>query len=327
MDLSIIIVNWNSKDYLKDCIESILATVIGLNYEIIVIDGGSFDGCDKMILEFYPEVVFIQSSKNVGFAKANNRAFRKSKGKNILFLNPDTVVKGNAIEELYHCLENLKAAGIVGPKLLNSDNSIQMSSVRVFPNLLNQILDADILMRIFPGSKLWAVTPLFNQSKNPSEVEAVSGACLMIKKQVFEKVGLFSEDYFMYAEDFDLCYKIKEAHLKSYHIPNAVVVHYGGQSSSKAETNTFSDVMMLESKWLFFKKTRSKSYCQKYRISMFFSSLFRILIVLLLWPIFIILNNSPLIEYSIKKSAARLRWSMGLESWVKDFNNINRSLG
>ena len=319
MDLSIIIVNWNSKDYLKNCIASILAATHGLKFEIVVIDSGSFDGCKEMLLHLYPEVRFIQSENNVGFAKANNKAFYKAYAQKLLFLNPDTIVKDDAIHKLSQSLECLPDAGIVGPKLLNSDQTVQLTCIRVFPNILTQILDAEILMRFFPRSRLWGTAHLFNQPERPSEVDAISGACLMIKRSVFEEVGLFSDDYFMYSEDIDLCYKVKEAGWKTYYIPSATVVHHGGASSSQTKVNTFSAVMMLESRWRFFRKTRSLWYCQQYCLVIFFSSLFRITLLLFAWPAFRIRGKAALINKALKKWTSRLRWTLGLENWVKNY--------
>lgn len=165
MDLSIIIVNWNSKDYLRKAIASIETETKGIELEVIVIDGGSFDGCVEMLRRYYPQVVFIQSDKNLGFAKANNEAFKASRGRNILFLNPDTEVEGHAIKTLYDQLNALQNAGIVGPKLLNTDRSIQESCIRAFPTILNQVLESDVLRNMFPKAKLWGMKPLFQRAR------------------------------------------------------------------------------------------------------------------------------------------------------------------
>ena len=161
VDLSIIIVNWNSKDYLLKAIASVEAETKGIEFEVVVIDGGSFDGCDEMLQQSYPHVVFIQSDKNIGFAKANNEAFKVSRGRNILFLNPDTEVEGLAIKTLYDQLNALPNVGIVGPKLLNSDRSLQESCIRAFPTILNQVLESDMLRNLFPKAALWGMRPLY----------------------------------------------------------------------------------------------------------------------------------------------------------------------
>jgi len=319
MDLSIIIVNWNSRDYLQKCIASILAVIHGIKFEIVVIDSASFDGCDEMLRQCYPQVRFIQSDQNLGFAKANNEGFKVSRGRNLLFLNPDTELKGDAVQALLRPLESLPNAGAVGTKLLNTDRSIQTSCIQSFPAIVNQILDSEALRQRFPRSRLWGMSPLFEQSAMPAEVDAISGACLMIKRSVFEAVGMFSTDYFMYSEDIDLCFKVWKAGWKTYYVPTANVIHHGGVSSSQSSVNTFSSVMMLESRWRFFRKTKPPIYCKIYRLAMFSSSLIRIGLLLLSWPIMRLRRENSSIEFALKKWGARLRWTLGLEKWVKSY--------
>jgi GT2 family glycosyltransferase len=267
----------------------------------------------------YPHVVFIQSAKNIGFAKANNEAFKVSRGRIVLFLNPDTEVEGLAIKTLYDQLNALPNAGIVGPKLLNSDRSIQESCIRAFPTILNQVLESDMLRNHFPGAKLWGMKPLFAKSLVPQEVDAVSGACFMMHRSVFEQVGMFSPDYFMYSEDIDLCLKVRKAGLNTYYVPGAVVVHHGGGSSSQAGANTFSSVMMLESRWRFFRKTRSVWYSRFYRIAMFGTCIVRVGLVLFVWPARRLAGKEFSGSIVLKKWIAKLRWTVGGERWVKNY--------
>ena len=319
MDLSIIIVNWNSKHFLDKCIKSILATATGFNFEIIVIDSGSFDGCGEMLRQRYPQVRFLQNNQNLGFAKANNEAFRKSTGRYLLFLNPDTEVKREAVRELLHELEVLPDAGAVGAKLLNTDKTIQTSCIRSFPDIQNQILDSEILRNCFPRSRLWGMAPLFAQSEKPIKVDAVSGACLMIKKSVFENIGMFSTEYFMYSEDIDLCFKLQHQGWNTYYVPKAAVIHHGGGSSLQESTNTFSDVMILESRWRFFRKTRSHEYSQLYRIAMLSMSIIRIWLLSISLPILGMRGKTDSTIMALRKWIARLRWALGFEKWVKNY--------
>ncbi len=319
MDLSIIIVNWNSKDYLLKSIASIEAGTKGIEFEIVVIDSASFDGCDEMLRQLYPHVLFIQSDKNIGFAKANNEAFKVSHGRNILFLNPDTEIEGSAINELYCHLNSLPNAGTVGAKLLNSDGSIQETCIRAFPTILNQALDSNILRSIFPRAGLWGMKHLLSREEFIKEVDAVSGACFMIKSSVFESVGMFSTDYFMYSEDIDLCHKVRKAGLNTYYIPKAVVIHHGGGSSSQTSVNTFSAVMMLESRWRFFQKSRSLRYARLYRFAMFGASVIRVGLLLFTWPAYRLCGREVRSKAVLKKWMARLRWTLGGERWVKKY--------
>jgi N-acetylglucosaminyl-diphospho-decaprenol L-rhamnosyltransferase len=319
MDVSIIIVNWNSVAFLRQCLESIYRNTVGTDFEVIVFDNASFDGSKEMLQQEYPAVRFIQSDRNLGFAKANNAAFNVSRGRNILFLNPDTEIEGSALETLNQWLNSLPNVGIVGAKLLNSDRSVQKSCVQAFPTILNQLLDADALRSMFPRARIWGMAPLFTEDRTPTEVEAVSGAALMIKRSVFESVGMFSTDYFMYSEDIDLCFKMHKAGQKTYYVPTAVIVHHGGTSSLQSNVNAFSDVMMLESRWRFFRKTRPQWYCWLYRMAMLFAGMIRIGLVMLFWPIYVLRGRGASIRNILKKWTASLRWIFGGEGWINNY--------
>jgi GT2 family glycosyltransferase len=319
MDLSIIIVNWNSKEYLRRCIASVLEKPPGVEFEIVVIDGASFDGCDKMLHELYPQVRFIQSYENLGFAKANNQAFQASSGNAICFLNPDTEVLGAALETMYHYLRTLPRAGAVGCKLLNSDGTLETSCIRSFPTIVNQVLEVEALRKRYRYSRLWGMAPLFNGDKSPSEVDAISGACLMMRRSVFEDVALFSTDYFMYSEDIDLCFKVKRSGWKNYYVPSAAVVHHVGGSTAKSKVSAFSSVMMLESRWRFFRKTRSNRYCILYRVAMFLVSVIRVGSMLCLASVRRCPREGFSLETPLKKWKAGLRWALGKEDWVKNY--------
>jgi len=312
MDLSIIIVNWNSVEFLKKCILSIRAETKAIKYEIIVIDSASFDGCGEMLHENFPEVIFIQSQENVGFARANNRAFELSRGRSILFLNPDTEIKGSAINIIHDYLQKLPKAGALGCKLLNSDRSIQTSCIQSFPTILNQVLDSEYLRLYCPKSVLWGVRPLYENTSEPSTVDAISGACIMMNRDLFEQIGKFSEDYFMYSEDIDLCYKIRQSGYLNYYLPETTIIHYGGGSSQEANSN-FAVVMMRESMYKFLKKTKGNFYAYCYRISMFLIALFR-LALLASNRLFKSRNKS-----SFQKWCAILQWSLRRDKSIKGF--------
>jgi N-acetylglucosaminyl-diphospho-decaprenol L-rhamnosyltransferase len=231
MDVSIIYVNWKSEDYIKESINCIYEHTDGLQFEIIVVDNASPSGNVDLLKEQFPEITLVKSSSNLGFAGANNLGFKSSSGEYILFLNPDTKLMNPAINVMVRNLHELPDAGIIGCKLLNSDLSLQTSCIQTFPTILNQVLDANVLRDRWPHNSLWGIGPLYSESTVPAEVEVVSGACLMIKRAVFEKVSMFSEEYFMYAEDLDLCYKVAEAGYKNYYAGEGKVLHYGGKSS------------------------------------------------------------------------------------------------
>ncbi len=313
MDLSIIIVNWHSKKYIEKCITSLLANTKDIRFEIIVIDNASFDGTFDVLKRSFPKVQLLQSYKNVGFAMANNLAYYKSIGKYILFLNPDTEIINPAVNKMFEFLCHSDSAGAVGCQLLNKDNTIQTSCIQSFPTITNQLLSSKVLRKLFPKSSLWGMEPLCNLSKESKVVEALSGACIMVKRSLFEKIGLFSEDYFMYTEDIDLCYKIRQEGYKCFYIPHARVLHYGGGSTANKVSN-FSAITMRDSIWRFLKKTKGENYAKKYRSTMKISAIGRLEILLIILPVYILQRKIKFWKNTFSKWKAIYRWSSYYEN-------------
>lgn len=310
MDLSIIIVNWNSVHYLKQCIASILAWTTDLTYEIVVVDSASFDGCGEMLRQHFPQVRFIQSDKNLGFARSNNRGYAASRGRSLLFLNPDTELVAPTVNILHDRLRALPDAGAVGCRLLNADRSVQTSCLQAFPTILNQLLDSELMRSWLPKSRLWGNAALFSDEDGPKEVEAISGACMMMKRSTFETAGLFTEDYFMYAEDMDLCYKIRRAGYRNYYVPDATAIHFGGGSTRKAQSD-LSVVMMRDSLWRFLRRSRGKMYGAGYRIATLAAALVRLALLGSMLPLHRRRERREALDASWKKWKAILSWSMG----------------
>lgn len=263
-----------------------------------------------MLAKEYPDVKFIQSRDNLGFAKSNNFAFQSATGEFVLFLNPDTEITGAAINKLWQALKTEPQAGAVGAKLLNSDGTLQTSCIQPFPTILNQLLCAEALRLRFPRLPLWGMAALFEADMQPAVIEGISGACVMLPRQLLKQIGLFSEDYFMYAEDMDLCYKVHHAGYKCYYVPTAVVIHHGGGSSQGAGSN-FSSVTMRESAWRFFRKTRGDGYGFAYRISTTGVALMRLMLLVLLFPIRALQGCRGGWRASFSKWNAILSWSLG----------------
>ena len=317
-ELSIIVVNWNSADFLRECVLSIQQHTKDVSYEIIVIDNASFDGCDKALKEYAPDVIYIQSDKNLGFAKANNYAFRASRGTSVLFLNPDTEIIGPAIGILYRALQQLPTAGAVGARLLSANCELQTNCIQSFPTILNQALDCEYFRKKWPESPMWGTKAFLNGHNNAEEVEGICGACLMVTRDTFHRVGGFSEDYFMYAEDMDLCHKIREAGYRNYYVPEAEVVHFGGNSSKQAPSN-FSSVMMRESTWRFLRKARGDLYGSCYRVAMFLSAFCRLALLgvsVLAQPT---LRQGQASTTSFRKWWAILGWSLRRKHSLKRY--------
>ncbi|HZM05594.1 MAG TPA: glycosyltransferase family 2 protein [Candidatus Saccharimonadales bacterium] len=318
LDVSIIIVNWKSTEYVKKCLESVYQFTKDLRFEVIVIDSASYDGCGEMLARDFSGVIFIQSSENLGFAKANNAAVQHAHADVFLFLNPDTELISPAINLLYDQVNQLPSVGAVGAKLLNADRTLQISCVQSIPTILNQTLDADLLRSVFPRAALWGMAALWAEPEKEAEVESISGACIMAKREAFEKAGRFSSDYFMYCEDTELCYKISASGYKIYYIPQAALIHYGGGSSQQSR-GQFSNVMMRDSISRFFTKTRGRWYSTAYRALMMVSALCRLAIVVLSFPFQCVRGKLKCSQQAFAKWKAIFLWSLGAQTWIRQY--------
>jgi GT2 family glycosyltransferase len=247
--LSIIIVNWNAKEYLLSCLKSIFEKREAEGWEVIVVDNGSIDGSAGEVKRTFPYVHLIENEKNLGFAKATNQALKKGLGRYILLLNPDTRVKSRAVEQLISFMDGFPEAGIAGAQLLNSDGSKQ-NSIANFPSLTTELLNKSLLRWLlpakFPGKE--------KDYCKPIEVDSVIGACMMVRRDAINQVGLLDEDYFLFLEETDWCYRMKKAGWKIYHVPQAEVYHFQGKSAEKDKKR--ARIEYYSSRYHFFKKNR-----------------------------------------------------------------------
>lgn len=250
MDVSIVIVNWNTCDFLRDCLASIDKTVPPLTFETIVIDNGSSDGSAEMVQNEFPSVELISCPENPGFAAANNLGIRRATGRYCVVLNPDTKVLPGAFKTMVDFADSHPKVGIVGPKLLNGDGSLQMNG-RKFPTFVREALGLTRLDRFFPKAyfnMLWGRDD-FDQV---CEVDEIMGACMLVRKSAIEQVGMMDERFIMYYEEVDWCLRMKKAGHSIWYLPEACVIHYGGQASAKAGIRKF--VMAFDSEYHFFRK-------------------------------------------------------------------------
>lgn len=241
--LSILVVNWNSVDYLRQCLLAAQADCAASPPEIIVVDNWSGDGCGAMLAVEFPHAIFVQSPDNLGFGRAVNLGFLRATGALLLLLNPDCQWPPGVIPCLREQFRRLPQPGILAPRLLNSDGTLQTSCVRALPTPINCALDCRLFRHWFPKSRLWGTWSAFN-SRVAVEVEAVSGACMLMSASAFREAGGFSPEFFMYGEDLDLCAKMRRLGLRNYHLPMVEVVHHGG-GSSQAEAHSSRKVAML----------------------------------------------------------------------------------
>jgi GT2 family glycosyltransferase len=205
MDLSVIILTYNNREVLKACIDSVVKATKALKYEIIVVDNASSDGTMDMVRGSFPQAKIVLNAMNVGFSKANNKGIKASSGKYVCLLNDDVVVLDGAFDTLVSFMESEKAAGGCGPLLLNTDGT---------PQKQGSVL----------GSRFWS-------SEKTRETEFLMGACLLMKRDVLDQVGLLDENYFFYNEDLDICKMVRRTGKKLFIVPSARVTHIGGHSS------------------------------------------------------------------------------------------------
>ena len=269
IDLTISIVSYDTEDLLKACLNSIYQNTEEINYEVIVVDNNSTDGSVDMIKEEFPQVKLIRNKENLGFAKANNQAIKKSKGRYILLLNSDTVVIPDAIRKMINFMDTHPEAGVVGCTKLNPDLSIQPSAT-VLPNIwivlfrffrLKQLLPSPEQRRFvgkFFGPILGKTMSSYlgwysdNKIKEARSVDFVTGACFLIRRETVGDVGLLDENFFMYLEDADWCLRIKWKGWQIYTHPDARIIHYGGENLRSA-LGVFS-LERCKSRYYYFEK-------------------------------------------------------------------------
>ncbi len=252
MDISFIIVNWNTRDLLRGCLDSIAITVKIPTYEIIVVDNASSDGSTDMLAREYPSVQVIANAENRGFGAANNQAFAVMKGRYALLINTDAVLTEGAVEKLWRFAEAHPRAAIVCGQLLNADGSKQ-NSIAAFPTLLSLCLNTSLLEYLFPGrypSKRY-------EHREPLEVESAIGACMMVRSQALKEVSFFDERYFFFFEETDLAYAMKRAGWAVYQVPDAHIYHFQGQSIGH---NTQSRIEFYRSRYQFLRKWHGTAY-------------------------------------------------------------------
>ena len=256
MKLSIIIVSWNVMEELVGSLRSIRENRPSAEFEIIVVDNASSDGTVDSIKQHFPDVTIISNKENRGFAAGNNQGIKKARGQYLLFLNPDTIVHPLSLDVLMNFMDGNSDAGACGPKLLNDDSTTQPSTRR-FPTFRGALYrhTAFRFLWIFRSEYEKLLMKDFDYDRE-MDVDEVTGAALMVRRSVMDRVGCMDEDFFMYYEEVDLCYRIKQASWRTVFVPEAVITHLGGRSAS--QISVMNHVLMLTSLLTFFRKHRGK---------------------------------------------------------------------
>ncbi len=263
--LSIIIVNWNTRDLLAACLESVAAEIARMGEgeaETFVVDNASTDGSPEMVQEDFPWVRLIRNTENVGFARANNQAIRLAQGRYLLLLNSDTCLHAGSLQTLVDFMDAHPAAGAAGPRLLNGDGTLQVSC---HPLLTpeREFWRLSFLERLYARAtyplEAWDAT-------TPHRVEVIKGACLLGRRMVLDQTGLLDESYFMYTEEMDLCYRMAQAGWELWHVPAATVTHYGEASSRQVAADMY--VQLYRSKVQFHRKFGGASRARRFKALM-----------------------------------------------------------
>lgn len=264
MDVSIIIVAWNVRDFLHDCLESIYQETKGIDFEVIYVDNASEDGSAKMVRKDFPRVVIIQNTQNKGFVGANNQGIEVAKGRYVLLLNSDTVILHNAIAKAVEFADAHPEAGTVGCKILTPDGTLQRHCF-MYPSVLNMFLYATFLYKIFPKSKFFGrVRMTWWNFDDVREVETISGCFSLARREAIKQVGLMDDVYFMYGDDIDWCYRFKKMGWKIMFTPDAEIIHRNGQTT-KLKPSKFM-LQLYGSTLIFMKLHRSRLAFQLARV-------------------------------------------------------------
>ncbi len=277
MDASIIIVNWNTRDLLAECLASLFANPPSLQFEVIVVDNASSDDSAAMVQSTFPQVTLIESKVNLGFAGANNKAIAQSRGRYVILLNPDTVVLPQAFDILIEFLDRHPHVGAAGSRLFSADGSLQTSCFPA-PTVFRELWRLFHMDAIHPYAeydmKRW-------NTDTPREVDSVLGACLVLRRETLDQVGLLDDGFFMFSEEVDLCLRIRRAGWPIFWVPCAQVIHYGGQSTKQVADEMF--LQLYQGKVQYFRKHTRPLKVALYKLVLFAAASARLAVAPLAW--------------------------------------------
>jgi len=252
LDISFVIVNWNTKGLLLQCLKSIYETAASMNFEVWLVDNASADGSVNAVRKAYPEVHIIKNSKNLGFAAANNLAFSQMSGRYAVLINTDARLQKGAIKSLFDFMEEMPESAMACGQLLNEDRTKQ-NSIAPFPSLLSLISNETLLRLLFPQK----YPSKRRQYTRPIAVDSCIGACMMVRKNAMDRVGFLDERYFFFLEETDWAYRMKQAGWKNYFVPQAEIIHAQGKTVGSGVS---ARILFYRSRYQFFEKWHQKSF-------------------------------------------------------------------
>jgi GT2 family glycosyltransferase len=279
-ELSVIIVSWNTRELLAECLESVWAEIAARpasGFEVVVVDNASHDGSAEMVRSRFGWARLIANQENVGFARANNQALPTTSGRYVLLLNPDTRLEPGALRTLVDFLDEHPSAGAAGARLINADGSLCVSC-QPAPTLAREAWRLFHLDRLYP---LAAYTMAGWSPDTPRQVDVVQGACMLLRRAAIERVGPLDEDYFIYSEEVDLCHRLRRAGWQIWWVPEATVMHYGGRSTRQVAAAMF--LRLYQGKVLYFRKNHGRPAAARYKLILAAAAVGRLVVTPLAW--------------------------------------------
>jgi GT2 family glycosyltransferase len=256
--LTVVIVSWNVKEMLRKCLRSLEEDHIPDWAEVVVVDNASHDQTNEMVQAEFAWVKLIASSQNLGYSRANNLAIAKYKSEFVLLLNPDTVVHPGTLRKLVDFARSHPTVGVVGAKLLASDGSVQYEGAVEFPTVWNVFCDLAFLSKFFPRSRVFCSRKMgYWDHQGDREVPGVSGAAMLVRRGVFDRIGLLKETLF-YAEDMDFCLRLRRAGWSVFYLASAPIIHYGGESIKTVADQGYQRQIAFQSTWLYTRENRGR---------------------------------------------------------------------
>lgn len=308
--VSILIVSWNVRELVRECLASLEAGGVFDWAQVIVVDNHSADDTVRMVRCEFPRVQLIASETNLGFSRGSNLAYRQSNGKYILLLNPDTVVSASAVLKLVAFLEHHREYGAVGPKQTGRNGNTQFEAAVALPTIWNVLCDWLALSRVFPRSQLFAGRKLGSWDHESSrEVPALAGSAMLVRRCALEQIGLLDETMFM-IEDMDLCFRLRQAGHKIYYLASAAITHLGGESLRKKNNPGLQLQIAFHSFWIYLRKNKGSHHALLLSVVMFCWSLGATVVAAVFWLFTALTKQGHLGHKWWRYATALLSWTM-----------------
>ena len=303
IELSVIIVNWNSADALRKCLASAYDT-IDIPLEIIVIDNNSSDDSVVMIKREFPKAILITQSSNTGFSKANNEGFRASHGAYILVLNPDTVLLKGTVSRMIDFLKARADIGILGPKILKKDKMPDLTCKRKLPRISREFFTIFLLEKMLNKLKTeipYSRKAFYRYYEKSEECESLSGSCILFKREIFKRLGGFDESVPMYLDDIDICYRSRKMGLTNFYLANAEIMHIGKYSTNMVDYNKIYDVLARQAHLFYYRKHYGKVVEFVYRAILALSVPYLLILDTLCAPYFVLKGSAGDFAWIVRK--------------------------